>query len=221
MLITQIASAIYNDVVSGLRGFSGTPTMSLKQLEDEVIEERQVVIKEWFLKGILTRKDMMLAINCIEVDCKDAARCCNIELGEKQMHFEIPQLVNDLDIDAIEFIGSVDRAIQYVVYNDTTYQFHKYKKRSKYVPYVYIETTPNENGMYDGWIFNAPFVKYISVIGIFKDPRQLEYYDCCYAHQYLDLNSISNEVKKRLTEKKLRYYRQFLTQVSSNDQIPK
>ena len=46
MLITQLASAIYNDVVSGLRGYSGTPTMSLKQLEDEPIEERQTVIKE-------------------------------------------------------------------------------------------------------------------------------------------------------------------------------
>jgi len=39
---------------------------------------------------------------------------------------------------------------------------------------VYIDTTPNANGMYDGFIFNAPLLKSISIIAIFKDPRQLE-----------------------------------------------
>ncbi len=220
MTIGQIASAIYNDVVSGLRGFSSTPTLSLQQLEDEVIEERLVVIKEWFFKGILSLKDMMLAINCIEVDCKSLAKCCFIDLGQKVLHFEIPQLVNDLGANAVEFVGSIDREQQYVIYTDTSYQYHKYKKRNSDKPYVYIETTPNENGMYDGYIFNNPFVKYISVIGIFKDPRQLINYDCCNSSNYLDISSISNEVKKRLTEKKIRYYRSFLAPVHPNNQIP-
>ena len=176
MTINEIASAIYNDVVSGLRGITSTPTMSIEQLEDEVIEERLVVIKELYLRNLISLKDMMLAINCIEVDCKDLARCCNFSAGEKALHFEIPQIVNDLGTKALEFVGSIDRQKQYVIYTDTSYQFHKYKKRGADEPYVYIETTPNENGMYDGFIFNVPFVKYISVIGIFKDPRQLEQY---------------------------------------------
>jgi len=46
MLLTELASAIYNDVVGGLRGYAATPNMSLEQLEDEIIEERQAVIKE-------------------------------------------------------------------------------------------------------------------------------------------------------------------------------
>jgi hypothetical protein len=33
--------------------------------------------------------------------------------------------------------------------------------------------------MYDGWIFNAPMLEVISVVGIFKDPRQIEDYACC------------------------------------------
>lgn len=221
MTVNEIASAIYNDVVSGLRGITSTPTMSLEQLEDEVIEERLVVIKELYIRNLISLKDMMLAINCIEVDCKSMAKCCDFEAGEKALHFEIPQLINDLGNAAIEFIGSIDRQKQYVIYTDTSYQFHKYKKRGASEPYVYIETAPNENGMYDGYIFNAPFVKRISIIGIFKDPRQLEQYDCCNSRQYLNLSSISNEVKKRLTEKKLRYYKQFLTPVTPNDQMPK
>ena len=34
MTINEIASAIYNDVVSGLRGITSTPTMSIEQLEN-------------------------------------------------------------------------------------------------------------------------------------------------------------------------------------------
>jgi hypothetical protein len=46
-----------------------------------------------------------------------------------------------------------------------------YRKRGKYKPFVYIDTTPNERGMYDCFIFNAPLIKEVSVVAIFKDPR--------------------------------------------------
>ena len=46
MELSKIASAIYNDVMSGLAGMNANPTISLEQLEDEVVEERQMVIKE-------------------------------------------------------------------------------------------------------------------------------------------------------------------------------
>lgn len=150
MVLSEIASAVYNHTMSGLAGYHATPTISMEQLEDEVIEERLAVMKEWYLKGLLTRKDMMLAINCVEVDCSDRAKCCKFDSGKNQSHFEIPQLANDLGLEAVEFVGSVDRVVQYVVYTDTSYQFHKYRKRATNKPYVYIETTPNENGMYDG-----------------------------------------------------------------------
>ena len=163
---------------------------------------------------------MLLSINCIEVDCKDTARCCAIELGKKGLHFEIPQLLNELGLKAIEFVGSVDREVQYRVYNSTSYQFHKYRKRSTNDPYVYIETTPNENGKYDGWIFNVPYVKYISVIGVFKDPRQLLEYNCCNENTFLDLSGMSSEVEKRLTERYLRYYRSFLSPQLPNTNTP-
>jgi len=46
MTIDQIASAIYNDVFSGLRNVNSNILLSMEQLEDEVLEERQTVIKE-------------------------------------------------------------------------------------------------------------------------------------------------------------------------------
>lgn len=47
MTINAISSAIYNDVMSGLVNITSDPNISLEQLEDEVVEERQAVIKEW------------------------------------------------------------------------------------------------------------------------------------------------------------------------------
>lgn len=221
MTINEISSAVYNDVVSGLRGITSTPTISIQQLEDEVIAERLAILKEMYLKNILQVKDLLLAIDCIEVDCDYLTKCCNFKAGEKTLHFEIPPLVNDLGASAIDFVGSIDRKVQYKVYTDSSFQFHKFKKYGAEKPYVYIETTPNSNGMYDGYIFNVPFIKHISVIGVFRDPRQLQHFSCCEFEQYLELGSISNDIARRLTEKKLRYYRQFLAPPAPNDQIPR
>lgn len=75
MIYNKLASAIYNDIVSGLRGMHGTATMSIEQLEDDIIDERLQIIKEYSLKGILPKNDLLLSLNCIDVDCKSLERC--------------------------------------------------------------------------------------------------------------------------------------------------
>ena len=50
-------------------------------------------------------------------------------------------------------------------------------------------------------------VQYIAVIGIFKDPRQLEKYNCCNDAEYLEMGAISNEIKNRILQKKIQLYR--------------
>ena len=158
---------------------------------------------------------MMTAINCVEVDCKDQNKCsCMSSLANAKMakHFEIPQLMPGLGADALAFVGSTDRSHAFKVYYNLEaikYQqyYQKYRKRYNPKPFVYVEKTPNENGMYDCWIFDAPFVQYIAVIGIFKDPRQLEQYNCCDNTDYLEMGAISNEIKNRILQKKIQLYR--------------
>ena len=216
MNINQIASAIINDLFSGnLVSLSNRSMISQDQIEDEVLETRSAVIKDWYLKNMLNLSDMMVAINCIEVDCKDQNKCsCMSSLANAKMakHFEIPQLMPGLGADALMFVGSTDRSNAFEVYYNLEaikYQqyYQKYRKRPNLKPFVYIEKTPNENGMYDGWIFNAPLVQYIAVIGIFKDPRQLEQYNCCNDIDYLEMGAISNEIKNRILQKKIQLYR--------------
>ena len=216
MNVNQIASAIINDLFSGnLVSLSNRSMISQDQIEDEVIETRNAVIKDWYIKNMLNLSDMTVAINCVEVDCKDQNKCsCMGSLANAKMakHFEIPQLMPGLGADALAFVGSTDRSHAFKVYYNLEaikYQqyYQKYRKRYTPKPFVYVEKTPNENGMYDCWIFNAPLVQYVAVIGIFKDPRQLEKYNCCDDIDYLEMGAISNEIKNRILQKKIQLYR--------------
>lgn len=219
--IEKLASAIRNDIVAGLRGYHTNLSISMEQLQDDIIEERLQVLKEYSIKGILPVKDLYISINCIPVDCKSIDRCkCNKQNGcesDPIAHFEIPQLLNDYGAASIDYIGSVDREVPFIYYTSATaFRYHKYRKRGKNRPYVWIDTTPNENGMYDCFIFNAPLLNTVSISAIFKDLRQLERYNCCTEDN--NMSFIDTEVKKRLTEKKIRYYRQFAAPNLPNDQ---
>ena len=120
MNINQIASAIINDLFSGnLVSLSNRSMISQDQIEDEVIETRNAVIKDWYIKSNLNLGDMMTAINCVEVDCKDQNKCsCMSSLANAKMakHFEIPQLMPGLGADALAFVGSTDRSRAFKVY---------------------------------------------------------------------------------------------------------
>lgn len=221
--LEKLASAIRNDVVAGLRGYHTNLSMSMEQLEQDIVDERLQILKEYSLKGVLPTKDLYLSINCIPVDCKSIDRCrCSREdpyADPPIAHFEIPQILNDYGSLSIDYIGSVDRQLPFIYYTSATaFRYHKYRKRGKNRPYVWIDTTPNENGMYDCFIFNAPLLNTVSISAIFKDLRQLGNYNCCVDLQDDNMTFINNEIKKRVTEKKLRYYRSFAPNNLSNDQ---
>ena len=225
-MIEKLASAIYNDVVSGLIGITSNPTISMDQMEDDVVDERLQIIKEYAMKGLIPKNDLLLSINCIPVDCMALDKCpCDTPVNEDakpEQHFEVPQILMDPMLSSVEYLGATDKSEHYKVYFDKGFLKHKYRRRGCDDPYVYIDPTPNGNGMYDGWIFNATFVKYISIMAIFKDPRTLKLFNCCDYDNLDNSSFISAEIKKRLTEKKLRYYKQLYPQNPiPNDQVPK
>lgn len=221
-MVNKLASAIYNDIVSGLAGISSNPTISLAQLEDDIIDERLQIIKEYSLKNLIPKKDLLMSINCIDVDCLSLDKCpCNTSYSEARAHFQLPQLVSGFSTSPIEYLGSIDKSLEYKVYTSTAFNFHKYLRRGAAKPFVYIDITPNENNYIDGWIFNAPFTKKISAQLIPKDPRQLSEYSCCADDDMENYSYLSAEIKKRLTEKKIRYYRQFMVVPTPNNQVAK
>lgn len=56
MELNKLASAILNDILSGLRGITSNISLSVEQLEDDIIDERLTIIKEYALKGLLLLK---------------------------------------------------------------------------------------------------------------------------------------------------------------------
>ena len=231
--IERLADAVFNDVVSGLRGYHQNMSMSKEQLQEEIVQMRLAVIKEYMLKGILPIDDLVMAINCIPVDCDtlDKCRCNGTACGTPTAHFQIPQILLDFGLgNSIKYIGSSDRQHPFLVYTqniDKIKNIQKYRKRGKNRPWVFIDVTPNSEGLIDCYIFEAPLIKQVSVTAIFKDPRQLEDFQCnCdegveqdrVTHMDNNFNFLDIVIKDRLTQQKLKYYRQYATPVLPNDQ---
>ena len=219
MYIDKLASQIKNDVLSGLRGYHQNLGLNIEQLKDECVNTRLLIIKEQYQKGVLPIKDLLIAINCVDVDCESLERCkCKESTGDTLVaHFQIPQLIHDFGKQAIEYIGSTDRRNQFqVVTSLSELETRKYRKRGKNKPYVWIDYAPNNEGMLDCFIFNAPLIQQISVVGIFKDPRQLEKYGCCSEDD--NLSHINQEIKNRVTKQKIAYYRQYAAPIKPNTQ---
>lgn len=226
MYIEKLASQIINDVVSGLRGYHSNLALNRDQLGDEIVACRLEILHQYFLKGIIPVKDLLIAINCVNVDCESLERCRCREYNEDDTlvaHFQIPQLISYYGKNAIEYIGSTDRRNKFqVITSLTELENRQYKRRGKDKPYVWIDTAPNAEGMLDCFIFNAPFLEQVSVVGVFKDPRQLNRYSCCNTDELNgpDVNPsfVDQLVKDKLTKEKLYYYRQMAAQKLPNTQ---
>lgn len=118
MTIEAIAAAIYNHLQNGLSGANANPKISMEQLQDEVVAERDQIIKEYLLNGVINLDDLYLSINCVEVNCDYMSKCCDLQAGEKALHFEIPPVMHVTGSESIKFIGSIDRSVKYKVYTD-------------------------------------------------------------------------------------------------------
>jgi hypothetical protein len=124
-------------------------------------------------------------------------------------------LIHDFGKQSIEYIGSTDRKNPFqIITSLTELETRKYRKRGKSKPYVWIDFAPNMDGMLDCFIFNAPMLQQVSIVGIFKDPRQIERYACCKNEDDFtltgaddNLSYITQLVKERLTKEKITYYR--------------
>ena len=216
MNLNKIVSSIINDLHSGIAGFTANQSINELQIEDEVVEKRQGVIKDFFAKDLLKLEDLAVSLNCVEVDCKNmiSCDCGRAPLANKShAHFEIPQLITDVGEGAIIYIGSADGTIPFKVYfSMEATKSNQYRRRGNKEPFVYVDKTPNSNNMCDCWLFNAPMVKQIKVTAVFRDLRQLEEYTCCRDFDYLDFGLISDEVKTRVKQDKFAFYRQNLAQ---------
>lgn len=226
MYIEKLASQVRNDVVSGLRGYHQNLSMNMDQLQDEIVACRLSILNELFTKGIAPIKDLLIAINCVDVDCESLERCSCGKVSDGDTitaHFQIPQIVTTYGRQAINYIGSTDRQNKFnVITSLSELQNRKYRRRGLNKPYVWIDFAPNKDGMLDCFLFNAPFVRQVSVVAVFKDPRQLNRYSCCNTEELNgpDVNNsfVDQLIKDKITKEKLYYYRSMKPTLLPNNQ---
>lgn len=223
MGLEQLASAIQNNVIGGLRGATANLPFTMEQIEDSIVNERMQIIKEYAAKNIIPINDLTYAIRCIQLDCESLDRCpCNDADRPKLKHFEIPQVFTEFGTSGVTFVGSTDGMVSYKVYTNNAFQNHKYKRRGADKPYVYIDLTPNKNNRLDGFVFNSSSVLSELLVKIIpKDVRQLDYSCCTEDGPLHNISFIDNEIERRLTEKFMRWYRQGVPPITPNDQTVK
>lgn len=219
MTIDQIKSSVYNLVMDGLKGASINSSIQLTQVEDEAINEKLKVIEEINMTGKLNVKDILLPLRGLQTECSNLERVCNMTSTNNIMKVELPQIITSIGRKAINYFGSKDMSLNFRVYLDINeLADNKYKRSQNNNPYVWIDTTPNTNNMNDAFIFNAPYIKYVTAIIAPKDVRQVEALGCCSGEEISNITSIDSEVIKRLAAKYIDSHRKLAMVNRPNDQ---
>jgi len=217
MTLDQLASAVQNDIHTGLQGVGNIP-YSLDQLKDDLLLQRASFLVNLYKKGALKEFEIYQKIPCITTDCQDLAKCCKGPKGiAPTVHFEIPKLVLALGEKTVKFIGAADYSIEYKVYLDTTFRYSNYRRYGNNLPFVFVDTTLNGNGKFDCFLFNAtPKVLTVEIIPF--NPEELSEYSCCANPEFDPTGFISSEIKTAVTEKYIRHYRQLNFGPTTNTQ---
>lgn len=212
MTLTQMATAVRNHVVDGLKGVSYT-AFSMEQLKDEILLTAQTVLLEFSKQGIIDIEKYSQRIDGIKLSCDDISAGCNVESDLCAPHFEIPAL-NQTAARPLKYIGTLDAKMVFKVYFDRDYRFHKYRLTTADRPFAWVSTAPNKRGLYDVFLFNMnkySDLKFISIDAIFDNPYQLlntEYFKQFSNMDFYAPGIVQDAVITKLTEKYIKYYRQ-------------
>ena len=222
MTLTQMATAVRNHVVDGLKGVSYT-AFSMEQLKDEILLTAQTVLLEFSKQGILDLESYSQKIDGIKLSCDDLLDRCEIESDICKPHFQIPEL-NLTAIRPIKYIGTVDTKMTFKVYLDRDYRFHQYRLATAKAPFAWVSTTRNSAGLFDVFLFNMSAysdLKFITIDAIFNNPYELletEYFQQFSNSDFYAPAVVQDAVITKLTEKYIKYYRQFEKVLKPNTQ---
>jgi hypothetical protein len=170
--LEKITYAVKNNLEAGLKTTAGY-NFSLDQLEAQVISERNALIKQMEMQGVVDYSDLLQEINCIELDCKDLGLCCETSTKQPTLHFILPAF-NHLD-----YIGLATQDTPFKVYDNIGFKYNKYRdSRLTNRPYIQFR---NKDGVIHGFVFNAPThnLKYLSARLVLENPLEVNRYDCC------------------------------------------
>jgi hypothetical protein len=222
--LNQIASAIDNNVRSGIKGVTNS-SYSIEQLEHEVIIERERMIELMVAHSTLIKTDGLTQDIICPVGFKKLSPASAGSPNREKLHFRMPALVSALEDDAIEYIGPISREdFSWRVYVGADHVLHKFRAATCKRPYVMVNPAVAEDGMVDCYVMNYQGrMKEIPVTAVFANPelvRTLGNYNTEDIHFPVS-GGMAEELIKVITNKYLQNFRKLHAPTQNNDQTDK
>ena len=224
MTLKQIASLIRNNLVNGLKGVNNEQ-FSIEQLMHEVMLETNATITRRIVEGSLQAANVSHRIDGIELNCEDTSDNCTIDSQMSAGHIKIPKLAQFMEIEeSLSFVGPLDNSVNFKVYTNTDYRYHKHRLITADRPFIWLNTSDDTDGYYDMYFFNMGKynnLKFISVVARFENPIKLldtVYADSFSSTEFFAPEIILNEVITTITQRWFSYYRELGTPARPNTQ---
>jgi hypothetical protein len=214
MTLNEITSTIRNRVSDGLSGNISNQAYSVKQLEEEVDLERAAYIQKYVDSGRkLNPNYMYQTVDGLRIVCTDLSNNapCGFTSGDGVPAVKIQPIASTFDDSAIEYFGLMNKQEKFIVYYDTdNIGNHKYRVKTAKRPFIWIDTTQDQNGLMTAYLLNAGKyfnLKYLSVRAIFEHPSRIGG-STAGEKEYPAPGHVQMAIIDSLTEKYVRYFRQ-------------
>lgn len=222
MTLRQMANTVRNHVVDGLNG-QGSISFSIEQLQDEIITTTSKLIMQYTAQGIITAEQLSQRIDGIRVECKDISATCAVASYVNAPHFTVPDINRGI-INPVTFLGTMDSKMVFKVYYDRDFRFHEYRLATAHLPFAWISSSPNIEGLYDVYLFNLGKynnLQYISIDAVFDNPYDIlntEFHEQFSVSEFYAPLILQKEVVDTLTREYVEYYRKLHMQKPANTQ---
>ena len=176
--------ATYKEIVYNLKNIYRGGITS----DDETLSDRQLIFIFNYYRAKLIREDLnkkrtldrqlIQDLGCVEVECVDAAECCEVsDSGATVLRTvkPLPKLLELPNKTLITYVGTVDKQTSFQLSTEILSKWSKYNKYTGKTPKAYLRN--DERYLY---ITNAPKgIELINIQGVFEDPKDVSEFNHC------------------------------------------
>ena len=218
-----MTSTIRSRVADALSGKVANQAFSVMQIEEELDLVRADFVHKYAGTEKLDVSFLYQTIDSVPIVCTDMSQNCALEIGEGVPSIKVPSLMPITKKDSIEYIGLVNKQNDFLVYYDTDeVSNHKYRLKTKHMPYVWVDNTLASGEHITIYFFNLGKyneLKYVSIRAAFEHPTRVYGFNPnTLDTEYPAPGHMQNAIIDNLTEKYIRYYRQMNVPGMNNTQ---
>jgi hypothetical protein len=175
--------ATYNEIIYNLSNLydggigSDDDNVSNEQLIWLFNQYRAKLVREDLNKKRTIDPQIVQNLGCVEVECVDASECCDIPSYTTILRSKkpLPKSIEGYTRNYLIFVGSVDKAIPYLVTSETQARWSGYNKYTSNAPRAYIRDS--DRYLY---LINAPAgIEIITVDVIAENPEEASKFTTC------------------------------------------